>query len=49
MKDYDVKAVTTTRIDGKIKIVWIPDFPQICGDDLYKVNFNVSTTCYFMS
>ena len=27
MKDYDVKAVPTTLIDGKIKIVGIPDFP----------------------
>ncbi|MEJ7641310.1 MAG: thioredoxin family protein [Candidatus Nitrosocosmicus sp.] len=36
MKEYDVKAVPTTVIDGKIKVVGIPDFPWICGDDLFK-------------
>lgn len=36
MKDYDVRAVPTTIIDGEIKVVGIPDFPWICGDDLYK-------------
>ena len=36
MKYYDVKAVPTTIIDGNIKVVGIPDFPWICGDDLYK-------------
>ncbi len=36
MKEYDVKAVPTTIIDGKIKVVGIPDFPWICGDDLFK-------------
>jgi hypothetical protein len=36
IKDYGVKAVPTTIIDGKIKIVGIPDFPWISGDDLYK-------------
>ena len=36
MKKYGVKAVPTTIIDGKIKIVGIPDFPWICGEDLYK-------------
>jgi hypothetical protein len=36
MKEYDVNAVPTTIIDGKIKVVGIPDFPWICGDDLYK-------------
>jgi hypothetical protein len=36
MKDYDVNAVPTTIIDGKIKIVGIPDFPWICGEDLYR-------------
>ena len=35
MKDYDVKAVPTTVIDGNIKVVGIPDFPCICGEDLY--------------
>ena len=36
MKKYGVKAVPTTIIDGKIKVVGIPDFPWICGEDLYK-------------
>jgi hypothetical protein len=36
MKNYGVKAVPTTIIDGEIKVVGIPDFPWICGEDLYK-------------
>jgi len=36
MKAYGVKAVPTTVIDGKIKVEGIPDFPWICGNDLYK-------------
>lgn len=36
MKDYKINAVPTTIIDGNIKVVGIPDFPWICGDDLYK-------------
>ena len=36
MKEYDVKAVPTTIIDGEIKFEGTPDFPWICGDDLYK-------------
>jgi hypothetical protein len=36
MKNYDVTAVPATVIDGEIKIVGIPKFPWICGDDLYK-------------
>lgn len=35
MKEYGIKAVPTTIIDGKIKVVGIPDFPWVCGDDLY--------------
>ena len=35
MRDYEIKAVPTTVIDGEIKIVGIPDFPWICGEDLY--------------
>lgn len=35
MKNYDVRAVPTTVIDGEIKVVGIPDFPWICGNDLY--------------
>ena len=33
MRDYDVKAVPTSIIDGNIKVVGIPDFPWVCGDD----------------
>jgi hypothetical protein len=36
MKNYDIKAVPTTIIDGKIRIVGIPDFPWICGEELFK-------------
>ncbi len=35
MKEYGIKAVPTTIIDGEIRVVGIPDFPWICGDDLY--------------
>jgi hypothetical protein len=31
-----VKAVPTTVIDSEIRVVGVPDFPWICGDDLYK-------------
>jgi hypothetical protein len=34
-KKYAIKAVPTTVIDGEIKVVGIPDFPWICGEDLY--------------
>jgi hypothetical protein len=36
MRDYRIKAVPTIVIDHEIKIVGIPDFPWICGEDLYK-------------
>jgi protein-disulfide isomerase len=36
MKEYGVKAVPTTIIDGNIRIVGIPDFPWICGEDLFQ-------------
>jgi hypothetical protein len=36
MKNYGIKAVPTTIIDDIIKVVGIPHFPWICGDDLYK-------------
>jgi len=35
MKRFGVNAVPTTIIDGKIKVVGIPDFPWICNEDLY--------------
>lgn len=36
ISDYDIISVPTTVIDGKIKVVGIPDFPWICSDELYK-------------
>jgi glutaredoxin 3 len=36
MREYGVKAVPTTIIDSNIKVVRIPDFLWICGEDLYK-------------
>jgi hypothetical protein len=36
MKDYGITSVPTTIIDGNIKVVGIPDFPWICGDELYQ-------------
>lgn len=36
MEKYGVKSVPTTIIDSEIKVIGIPDFPWICGDDLYK-------------
>ena len=35
MKVYGITSVPTTIIDGSIKVVGIPDFPWICGEDLY--------------
>jgi hypothetical protein len=36
MEKYRIKAVPTTVIDGKYKVVGIPDFPLVCGEDLFK-------------
>ena len=36
MKKYGVKAVPITIIDGNIRIIGIPDFPWICGEDLFQ-------------
>ncbi len=36
MKNYGVKSVPTTVIDGKINVIGMPDFPWICGEDFYK-------------
>jgi len=35
MRDYGIKSVPSTIIDGRIKIAGIPDFPWICNEDLY--------------
>lgn len=36
MRGHGVNAVPTIIIDGIIRVVGIPDFPWVCGDDLYK-------------
>lgn len=36
MTKYGITAVPTTVIDGKYKVVGIPDFPLVCGEDLFK-------------
>lgn len=35
MRNYGVTSVPTTIIDGNIKVVGMPEFPWICGDELY--------------
>lgn len=50
MKNYNITSVPTTVIDGNIKVVGIPDFPWICGDDLYKKlkeNFPLKKTRHY--
>ncbi len=36
MEEYGVDAVPTIVIDGKIKIVGVPDFPWVCDDQFYE-------------
>lgn len=36
MKKYGIKAVPTTVIDGKYKVVGIPDFTLVCGEALFE-------------
>jgi hypothetical protein len=35
MKEYGIASVPTTIIDGSIKVVGMPNFLWICGEDLY--------------
>ncbi|MDQ3967831.1 MAG: thioredoxin family protein [Thermoproteota archaeon] len=35
-REYGITSVPTTIIDSNIKVVGIPGFPWICGDDLYR-------------
>jgi predicted DsbA family dithiol-disulfide isomerase len=35
MKNYGIKLVPTTVIDGEVKVVGIPDFPWICSEVMY--------------
>jgi hypothetical protein len=36
MKEYGITSVPTTIIDCNIKVIGIPDFSWICGDELYQ-------------
>lgn len=36
MEKYGITAVPTTVIDSKYKVVGLPDFPLVCGEDLFK-------------
>jgi len=35
-KLYKITAVPTIVVDGRIKVVGVPDFPWFCGDDFYR-------------
>ena len=37
LKQYDIGAVPSIVIDGRIKVVGKPVFPWFCGDDFYKM------------
>lgn len=36
MQLYAITAVPSIVIDGRIKVVGIPQFPWFCGDDFYS-------------
>jgi glutaredoxin len=36
IKRYGITAVPTVIVDGKYKVVGMPDFPLVCGDGLFK-------------
>lgn len=36
MKKYGIKAVPSVVVDGKYKVVGVPDFPMVCGEELFK-------------
>ena len=35
VRRYDIRAVPTIVVDGRIKVEGMPDFPWICGDAFY--------------
>jgi len=37
LKQYDIVAVPSIIVDGRIKVVGRPEFPWFCGDDFYKM------------
>lgn len=36
LKGYDIDAVPSVVVDGKIKVVGIRMFPWFCGDEFYR-------------
>lgn len=36
MEEYGIKAVPTIVVDGKYKVVGVPDFSMRCSDDLFR-------------
>lgn len=34
--EYGITSVPSIVIDGRIKVVGIPNFPWFCGDEFYK-------------
>lgn len=36
MQLYAITAVPSIVVDGRIKVVGIPQFPWFCGDDFYR-------------
>ena len=36
MEKYGIKAVPTIVVDGKYKVVGVPDFSMRCGDELFR-------------
>lgn len=36
VKEYGISAVPSIVIDGKIKVVGVPEFPWFCGDEFYR-------------
>ncbi len=37
MRRYAIGAVPSIVIDGRIKVVGVPNFPWFCGDDFYNM------------
>jgi len=36
LAEYGITSVPSIVIDGRIKVVGIPNFPWFCGDEFYK-------------
>jgi glutaredoxin len=36
VRRYGVRAVPTIIIDGKIRVVGVPDFPWFCSEEFYR-------------